>query len=71
VSSQTPTIIIRLTSLSIRSQAVSTRDMRSGAAGILVSWGERSRVRATMLGKIIGVNPRVSLTLEQEPPCPI
>ena len=27
-SSQTPTIIIRLTSLSMRSQAVSTRDMR-------------------------------------------
>ena len=39
VSSQTPQIIIRLTSLSIRSQAVSTRDMRSGAAGIGFSWG--------------------------------
>jgi hypothetical protein len=29
-----PTIIIRLTSLSMRSQAVSTRDMRCGAAAI-------------------------------------
>ena len=29
VSSHTPTIIMRLTSLSIRNQAVSTRDMRS------------------------------------------
>src|SRR4051812_24963008 len=33
-SSQTPTIIIRLTSLSMRSQAVSTRDMRWVADGI-------------------------------------
>jgi hypothetical protein len=32
VSSHTPTIIMRLTSLSIRNQAVSTRDMRSVAA---------------------------------------
>jgi hypothetical protein len=31
LSSQTPTIIIRLTSLSMRSHAVSTRDMRSVA----------------------------------------
>ena len=31
-SSQTPTIIIRLTSLSMRSHAVSTRDMRSAAS---------------------------------------
>ena len=31
VSSHTPTIIIRFTSLSMRSHAVSTRDMRSAA----------------------------------------
>ena len=48
-SSQTPTIIIRLTSLSIRSQAVSTRDMRSVAgAGIEISFG-CWRVRAGWL----------------------
>jgi hypothetical protein len=40
LSSQTPTIIIRLTSLSMRSQAVSTRDMRS-ARGAAVGPGLR------------------------------
>jgi diazepam-binding inhibitor (GABA receptor modulating acyl-CoA-binding protein) len=35
VSSQTPTIIIRLTSLSMRSHAVSTRDMRRSAAAVI------------------------------------
>ena len=49
VSSQTPTIIMRLTSLSMRSQAVSTRDMRRSAgaviavllAGMFWAWGPR------------------------------
>jgi hypothetical protein len=55
VSSQTPTIIIRLTSLSMRSHAVSTRDMRSGAAAIGGLLGVRLSA-ATMLGNIASVN---------------
>ncbi len=36
--SQTPTIIIRLASVSMRSQAVSTRDMRSVRTAALIGW---------------------------------
>ena len=58
-SSQTPTIIIRLTSLSMRSQAVSTRDMRSRAAAGIVVVGRACgplRRGAKMLGNIGAVN---------------
>src|SRR6185369_336323 len=54
-SSQTPTIIIRLTSLSMRSHAVSTRDMRSAVDVI----GGSSRAvfsGVKMLGNIGTVN---------------
>jgi len=55
VSNQTPTIIIRLISLSLRSQAVSTSDMlRSAVAGIKSSpvvcpTPRHRRARTTML----------------------
>src|SRR2546423_243137 len=65
-SSHTPTIIIRLTSLSIRSQAVSTRDMRSSVGA---SIGLSPRVissRAKMLANMRGRQWRFSPTEEHD-----
>src|SRR6478735_5627446 len=69
-SSQTPTIIIRLTSLSMRSHAVSTRDMRSRAAACIVSSaGLRPVAKGVlkMLGNIGGVNRDFHPTTQRRP----
>jgi acyl-CoA-binding protein len=55
-SSQTPTIIIRLTSLSMRSHAVSTRDIGVAAAALLVNMGRfRAPTRRRRVARTIPI----------------